>query len=172
MGERGTGRQGDMGIATLKKFFSSLCNRLTHSPALPFPRSPTLPVYAAILLLIFVLAPQHAVGAEPETIPSLSPQDVVRIQLEALRADRIDIVFKFASPRNKAHTGPLSRFVGMLKSPTYAAMLNHRAVVYGPFRKESGQAFQTVILIPPEARASVMSLSCQSIIRTPAMGVG
>lgn len=91
--------------------------------------------------------------ADPQPDPKLSPSDVVRIQVEALRTSRIDIAFRFASPQNKAYTGPLSRFTEMLNSPTYVAMLSQGSVIYGPFRKEGGYAYQTVIFIPPGEEA-------------------
>jgi len=33
--------------------------------------------------------------------------------------------WNFAHPRNRAMTGPLPRFAGMLKGPAYGQMLNH-----------------------------------------------
>ena len=33
--------------------------------------------------------------------------------------------WNFAHPRNRAVTGPLQRFAGMLKGPAYGTMLNH-----------------------------------------------
>ncbi|MDH3252939.1 MAG: DUF4864 domain-containing protein, partial [Ignavibacteria bacterium] len=62
--------------------------------------------------------------------PSLSPQEVVKIQLHALKnndeADNgIRIAFRFASPGNQAATGPLDRFIALLKGPSYGEMLNY-----------------------------------------------
>ena len=106
----------------------------------------------SVLALLVVSAGQSA-GYEPTPSPDLSPSDVVHIQVEALRSGRIDIVFRFASPQNKASTGPLPRFTEMLQSPTYLAMLHHRSAMYGPLRKEGGQAYQTVIVVPPGGEA-------------------
>ena len=69
--------------------------------------------------------------------PALSPGDVIRIQLEALRhndeQDRgIAVAFRFASPANRANTGPLSRFTAMIKEGPYALMLDFRDATYDP----------------------------------------
>jgi hypothetical protein len=60
--------------------------------------------------------------------PSLTPKQVVRIQLEALRDNDEDdrgiaVAFRFASPANKQSTGPIERFTAMLKGPLYSPML-------------------------------------------------
>ena len=83
--------------------------------------------------------------------PALSPGDVVRIQLEALRRndeqDRgIAVAFRFASPANRANTGPLSRFIAMIKEGPYALMLGFREAAYGPVETQSSQARQRVTL--------------------------
>src|SRR3954451_2111401 len=63
---------------------------------------------------------------------SLSPGEVVKIVMNALRDNDakdggIAITFDFASPQNKKVTGPLERFVPMVKTPAYAPMLNHKS---------------------------------------------
>lgn len=65
---------------------------------------------------------------QEEPDPALSPEEVVRTQLRALQLngdeDRgIAIAFRFASPRNKEQTGPLPRFVRMMRSPVYSPLL-------------------------------------------------
>lgn len=65
----------------------------------------------------------------------LSPHDVVRIQLEALRSnddqDRgVATAFRFASPNNKRNTGPLPRFAAMLKNGPYRLMLQFAHAAY------------------------------------------
>ena len=81
--------------------------------------------------------------------PKLSPKDVIRIQLEALRhnddQDR-GIAFRFASPTNPTGTGPLSRFAAMIKEGPYALMLDFRDATYGPVETISGRARQRVTL--------------------------
>ena len=83
--------------------------------------------------------------------PAFSPGDVIRIQLEALRhndeQDRgIAVAFLFASPTNRANTGPLPRFIGMIKEGPYALMLDFREAIYGPMETISDRARQRVTL--------------------------
>ena len=83
--------------------------------------------------------------------PALSPGDVIRIQLEALRhnddQDRgIAVAFRFASPSNRANTGPLPHFIAMIRQGPYALMLDFREAAYGPVETESNQARQRVTL--------------------------
>lgn len=67
--------------------------------------------------------------------PSLSPGEVVRIQLEALgRNDDsgrgVEVAFRFASPDNKRSTGPLARFAQMFRGPVYGLMLDYVSADY------------------------------------------
>lgn len=62
--------------------------------------------------------------------PSLTPQNVVEFQLHSLRSnddgEGIAATFRFASPANKALTGPLSRFSKLFDAEQYRPMLNHQ----------------------------------------------
>jgi hypothetical protein len=58
--------------------------------------------------------------------PYLSPADVVKIQLDALQNNDlmpnnagIRTAWNFASPANRAATGPLDRFIELVKNPPY-----------------------------------------------------
>jgi hypothetical protein len=73
-------------------------------------------------------------AATLEPSPKLTPREVVEAQLAALRTNDepskdagIRTAFRFASPENKRSTGPIERFVEMVKNPLYAPLLNHRA---------------------------------------------
>ena len=117
----------------------------------------------AVVLLCLALVPaalpaqeDEAGAADPlsESLmpgPGFSPGDVVRIQLEALRHndDRnrgIEVAFRFASPANRASTGPLSRFIGMIRNGPYALMLGFGAASYGPVELRGLRARQRVTL--------------------------
>lgn len=91
--------------------------------------------------------------------PSLeySPEDVVRIQVGALGNNDdpypdagIAITFNFASPQNRQVTGPLERFVNLVKNPLYRDMLNHVDAEYSPVEMEGDQARIDVVLTTPE----------------------
>lgn len=59
--------------------------------------------------------------------PEIEPADVVQAQLQALRDNDFVTLFEFASPKNKAHTGPLSRFTEMIQGRAYSMMLGHKS---------------------------------------------
>ncbi len=91
--------------------------------------------------------------------PSLSPEMVVRIQIEALgkndvpHADRgIEITWRFASPGNKVFTGPLERFKAMVHGPAYGPMLNHKSVEYENLVVDGEQAQLDVIVLTSDNR--------------------
>lgn len=91
----------------------------------------------------------------PELIPDpgLTAGDVVRIQLDAL-ADNdsphpdagIEITFRFASPGNKEITGPLPKFIALVKNPIYRPMINHTDAAYGQSLLREGQTLLPVVL--------------------------
>jgi len=58
--------------------------------------------------------------------PELTPDQVVKIQLEGLQNNDLSknnlgirICFTFASPGNKIITGPIGNFVKLVKTPAY-----------------------------------------------------
>ena len=113
---------------------------------------------AAVGLFLALTVPQsipamNSVTAQQQT-PSteLSPQDVVRIQLEALRgndaADHgIETCFRFASPTNQANTGPVSRFGQMIKEGAYSLMLDYEDAQYQSVEIVDRYARQKVTLV-------------------------
>ena len=64
--------------------------------------------------------------------PSISPKDVILIQLEALQTNNVPFVdagieqtWEFAHPNNRIYTGPLNNFIRMIKNPSYSMMIDH-----------------------------------------------
>ena len=83
--------------------------------------------------------------------PELTPDRVVQIQLEALCNNDADdlgfeIAFRFASPANKANTGPLPRFIEILKNGPYALMLDFVMARYDPVEIRDDVGRQSVTL--------------------------
>jgi len=82
----------------------------------------------------------------------LTPDQVVQIQLEALRLNDslnrgIEVAFRFASPDNKQQTGPLPRFISMIQQRPYSLMLAYENVSYEPVEIVDNYARQRVTLI-------------------------
>ena len=93
-----------------------------------------------------------AVASDCELTPTsdISPQTVVKTVIDALKQnsdsdDGIMQVFCFASPENKKMTGPIERFVSMIKRG-YGDMLNHVASEYEPIEIDDKVAQQRVWL--------------------------
>ena len=87
----------------------------------------------------------------PVPDPQLGPDEVVRIQLEALRdndeADHgIEICFRFASPSNQSNTGPLDRFGEMIKVRPYSLMLEYHDAQFAEVEIRENRARQLVTL--------------------------
>ena len=92
--------------------------------------------------------------------PELSPEDVVKIQVEALQNNDgddngIEVAFRFASPANRQVTGPLNRFTYLVKNPTYRPMLNHKQAEYSPIEITDDTARQRVTITGSDGSASV-----------------
>jgi hypothetical protein len=107
--------------------------------------------------------------AMPTPSPEFSPDKVVRIQLEALQQNDetnqgVKTTFNFASPANRENTGPLPRFIKMLQSPPYNAMLNYKSVEFDPVKVSDDLALQRVRLIAKDGQPIIFifSLSKQS----------
>ncbi len=93
-----------------------------------------------------------------------APEDVVRIVIEALShndepfADAgIETTFGFASPANKVNTGPLGRFVSMVKGHPYGIMVDHVESEFSEVRYLNGSAVQLVYLLGRDGRGVVFA---------------
>ena len=83
--------------------------------------------------------------------PNLKADEIVMIQLEAMKQNDqtnkgIEITFRFASPKNKIQTGPLSRFITLVKNPAYKHLLNHLGATFLDLQIDGNQAIQEVII--------------------------
>ena len=111
-------------------------------------------------LLVVLAAPvRSAELARTEPHPSLSPLEVVDIQIEALRHNDvqyqnsgIEVTFNFASPANKRMTGPLERFKLMVNNPMYRPMIDHRGAEYENLAVDGDLARIDVILYSREGQ--------------------
>lgn len=99
---------------------------------------------------------------DPQPSPELAPGVVVKIQVDALAHNAempedggIRIAFRFASPANRATTGPIEHFVRILKSPAYRPLLDHRTAKFGQAVVDGEQAAMGVTLTTRDGRRLV-----------------
>ncbi|MFK7893447.1 MAG: DUF4864 domain-containing protein [Granulosicoccus sp.] len=110
------------------------------------------------LFLIGALAPgaHSAEFADLQPSTEFSPQQVIEIVIEALGGNGetegdvgIETVYRFASPGNRANTGPLSRFTMMIKTG-FADMLDHKGPRFEPMEIRNDKAVQAIWLLTAE----------------------
>ena len=83
-----------------------------------------------LVILVFVLFFKDLQANQITPSEKLSPYDVVKIQLNALKKnnekdDGIKLTWLFAHPDNKKITGPYERFRIMIYGQQYQQLLNH-----------------------------------------------
>ncbi|WP_198949009.1 DUF4864 domain-containing protein [Rubrivirga sp. SAORIC476] len=124
---------------------------------------------AALMIAAGVLVTAQS-RADPQPSADLRPAEVVRIQVEALQHNDdptpdagIATTFRFASPSNKAATGPLDRFARMVHGPAYDDMLDADRAAYAPIAIDGDRAAQRVTLFHDDGRRAtyVFQLSRQ-----------
>jgi len=100
-------------------------------------------------------------GDGPSPSPELTPRQVVRAQLDALRRNDdphpdagIATAFGFASAANRSVTGPLARFAKMIRNPLYRPMIGHASADFGPVRVDGERAQVQVVLIGGDGRVA------------------
>jgi hypothetical protein len=86
--------------------------------------------------------------------PRLTPDEVVRLQVGALRAfgddaSAINQCYVLASPANRAYTGPLNRFIAMVRSPTFGTLVSQTSTLVGQPVIRGGQATVLVTVLDP-----------------------
>ena len=107
------------------------------------------PLVFLLILPFQVWAAYNIENAYPE--PELKPNDVVRLQLLAMQQNDdsdfgIEVTFRFASPANKKQTGPLKRFIRLVRNPSYRPLLNHINTTFLELNIEEDFAVQDVII--------------------------
>ena len=109
---------------------------------------------ATLLVFLFILpfqvwASYDIENAYPE--PELKPNEVVKLQLLAMQQNDdsdfgIEVTFRFASPSNKIQTGPLKRFIRLVRNPSYRPLLNHINATFLELNIQEDFAVQDVII--------------------------
>ena len=85
----------------------------------------------------------------PGPTPQLTPEQVVKVVVAALAANDaadngIRITFRFASPANQQVTGPIERFIPLVKNAAYAPLVNHKTAVVRELAVKGDQAAELV----------------------------
>lgn len=100
----------------------------------------------------------------PRPSVELEPRDVVKIVVQALSNNDqpyanagIETTFSFASPANRVNTGPLDKFVHMVKGPPYGIMVDHAKSDFSEVFLAGNKAYQMVHLTAPDGRAVVFA---------------
>ena len=80
-----------------------------------------------LITVILILLNQVNTLSSQLPFPSKShtPLEIVTFQLTALKNDDMYTVFKYASPSNKAATGPWKRFGDMVRAKPYGILVGH-----------------------------------------------
>ena len=109
------------------------------------------------LFIVFILAIIFMNSAKAELVKpnnSLEPHQVVKIQLRGLKYNDepkknngIEQTREFAHPFNKRYTGPLPKFINMIKSENYKILLNHLdSEIIEIFKTDEKYGFEVKIL--------------------------
>ena len=107
------------------------------------------------LIVCLVISPFYAwaLGSINTSYPNpeLQANEIVSLQLMAMQQNDvsnhgIEITYRFASPQNKVQTGPLSRFIMLVKNPAYHPLLNHLDATFLNLKVEGNVAIQEVII--------------------------
>lgn len=118
--------------------------------------------YAVPTLLALLLSLTRPAHPDTQGILSpnvdYSPQEVVQIVVDSLGQNGalgndqgIATVFRFASPGNRANTGPLKRFATMIKRG-FSDMLDHGGSQYDEMEITGNTAVQAVWLLTPSGQ--------------------
>ena len=109
------------------------------------------------VIVIFFLAVMFIVTAKADLVKpnnGIKPYQVIKIQLTGLmnndipnKNSGIEQTWEFAHPSNKKYTGPLSKFVNLLKSESYNMLLNHlESEIIEVFKTNDKYGFEVIIL--------------------------
>ena len=109
------------------------------------------------VIVIFFLAVMFIVTAKADLVKpnnEIKPYQVVKIQLTGLmnndipnKNSGIEQTWEFAHPSNKKYTGPLPRFINLLKSESYKMLINHLdSEIIEVFKSSNQYGFEITIL--------------------------
>ena len=89
-------------------------------------------IYVILILFFAVMFIKTTRAEVVKPNNQIEPYQVVKIQLKSLKNNDepfknagIEQTWEFAHPNNQKYTGPLNRFIDMLKGQSYKMLLNH-----------------------------------------------
>ena len=109
------------------------------------------------LIVIYFFAIMFIVTAKADLVKpntGIEPDQVVKIQLDGLMNNNepnldngIKQTWEFAHPSNKKYTGPLPKFINLLKSESYKMLINHLdSKIIEVFKSNNRYGFEVTIL--------------------------
>jgi hypothetical protein len=105
-----------------------------------------------LVLAIFFINTAKAELLKPNN--NINPEQVVKIQLKGLMKNNdpsenygIRQTWEFAHPTNQKATGPLDRFIIMIKGDSYKMLLNHIEHVIKELQISNSSAFYEVVIL-------------------------
>ena len=109
------------------------------------------------LIVIYFFAIMFIVTAKADLVKpntGIEPDQVVKIQLDGLMNNNepnldngIKQTWEFAHPSNKKYTGPLPKFINLLKSESYKMLINHLdSEIIEVFKSSNQYGFEITIL--------------------------
>ena len=106
------------------------------------------------LILIYFLSFSFAQADLVKPNNSIKPYEVIKTQLSGLmnndipnKDSGIKQTWEFAHPSNKKYTGPLPRFINLLKSESYKMLLKHLDnEIIEVFKSDNSHGFEVRIL--------------------------
>ncbi|MDF1503576.1 DUF4864 domain-containing protein [Roseisolibacter sp. H3M3-2] len=142
----------------------------------PVPARLARTLAAALMLLSLPVAPaaaraQDALAARPAPAPTLAPDSVVAIVLDAfsrvegrLPTSALDVAYAFTAPANRAVIGSVERFEDVVADGAYRPLLGHRRAERGAIRVDGDHATQRVVVTAADGArvAYTFTLSRQS----------
>ena len=106
------------------------------------------------IFIFFLINPSFAVADLLNPNSSITPKEVVKIQLEGLKQNDlnykdsgIEQTWNFAHPNNKKVTGPINNFKIMIKGDSYQMMIDHLSHTITELGKSENRAQFEVILL-------------------------
>ncbi len=96
--------------------------------------------------------------------PDITPDQVVKIQLEGLQNNDltddnlgIRICFNFASPGNKIITGPIEKFIQLIKTPAYRTLIGFERAEFSMVSVKGRTAQQAVRIIHTNGESAIFA---------------